>query len=52
MTKPKFRQIPNGRLPDDYPKKRIWKQLCLQKETGFGDALFGGEMMGWIAVVK
>ncbi|MDG1950196.1 MAG: hotdog domain-containing protein [bacterium] len=48
MTKPKFRQLPKGKLPEDYTKTRIWKQLCLQKELGFGDALFGGVMMAWI----
>jgi len=48
MTKPKTRQLPQGQLPEDYSKTRIWKQLCLQKELGFGNALFGGEMMSWI----
>jgi len=42
------RKIPQGKLPEDYTKTRIWKQLCLQKELGFGDALFGGEMMAWV----
>jgi acyl-CoA hydrolase len=48
MTKPKTRQLPKGKLPEDYTKNRIWKQLCLQKELGFGNALFGGVMMAWI----
>lgn len=48
MTKPVKRQLPYGQIPEDYTKKRIWKQLCLQRELGFGDALFGGEMMSWI----
>lgn len=42
------RKLPEGRLPENYTKARIWKQLCLQKELGFGDALFGGEMMSFI----
>lgn len=42
------RQLQKGRLPENYTKTRIWKQLCLQKELGFGNALFGGELMSWI----
>ena len=48
MTKLTMRPIPKGQLPENYSKARIWKQLCLQKELGFGDALFGGEMMSFI----
>lgn len=48
MTTPITRQIPTGQLTEDYTKTRIWKQLCLQKELGFGNALFGGELMSWI----
>jgi acyl-CoA thioesterase YciA len=41
------RKLPEGTLPQNYTKTRIWKQLCLHKELGFGDALFGGEMAAW-----
>lgn len=42
------RRIPEGEIPEDYTKKLIWEQLCLQKELGFGGALFGGEMMSFL----
>src|SRR5690554_6597014 len=40
-------KLPEGKLPENYPKKRIWKQICLQQELGFGNALFGGVLLAW-----